>query len=119
MARKVIIVADPGIDTAFALALAFQEPELDVLAVAATAGNIDAPRATENVHIVIEQIDPPRWPRVGAALPVEYDVDGTRLHGTGGLGGVSSKFGSCTNKNGMSGFFHSSRQFAISAGKSV
>jgi inosine-uridine nucleoside N-ribohydrolase len=83
------MVADPGIDGAFALALAFHDPELDVLAVAATAGNVDAAQATKNVHIVIEQIDPPRWPRVGAALPVEYDIDGTRLHGPGGLGGVS------------------------------
>ncbi|HXG13181.1 MAG TPA: nucleoside hydrolase, partial [Gemmataceae bacterium] len=39
--------------------------------------------------IVVEQIDPPRWPRFGAALPVEYDIDGTRLHGPDGLGGTA------------------------------
>jgi inosine-uridine nucleoside N-ribohydrolase len=89
MAQKLIIVCDPGIDAAFALGLAFLDPALDVLAVAATAGNIDANQATQNVHVVVEHIDPPRWPRVGAALPVEYDVDGIRLHGEGGLGGVS------------------------------
>ena len=89
MARKIIVVCDPGIDAAFALALAFQDPELDVLAVAATPGNVDANQATQNVHIVVEQLDPPRWPRVGAALSVEYDVDATRLHGPGGMGGVS------------------------------
>src|SRR5581483_8884386 len=32
--------------------------------------------------------DPPRWPRLGGALPVEYDTDAQRLHGPGGLGGV-------------------------------
>ena len=89
MSRKVIIVADPGIDGAFAIALALNDPDLDVLAVAATAGNVDHEQATRNVRIVIEQIDPPRWPRVGAALPVEYDVDGTRLHGPKGLGASS------------------------------
>jgi inosine-uridine nucleoside N-ribohydrolase len=89
MPRKVIMVCDPGIDGAFALSLACHDPELDLLAVAATAGNIDAQQATQNVHVVIEQIDPPRWPRVGAALHVEYDVDGTRLHGPGGLGGIT------------------------------
>jgi inosine-uridine nucleoside N-ribohydrolase len=89
MARKVILVCDPGIDGAFALALALQDPDLEVLAVASTAGNVDADQATMNVHIVVEQIDPPRWPRIGAALPVEYDTDGKRLHGSGGLGGVS------------------------------
>jgi inosine-uridine nucleoside N-ribohydrolase len=88
MGRKVIVVADPGIDGAFAIALALQDPELDVLGLAATAGNIDADQATRNVQIVVEQIDPPRWPRLGAALPVEYDTDGTRLHGPGGLGGA-------------------------------
>jgi inosine-uridine nucleoside N-ribohydrolase len=89
MARKVILVADPGIDGAFAIALALLDPQLDVLGLAATAGNVPAEAATRNMHILVEQFDPPRWPRVGAGLPVEYDVDGTKLHGPTGLGGVS------------------------------
>jgi inosine-uridine nucleoside N-ribohydrolase len=80
MARKVVLVADPGIDGAFAVALALHDPDLEVLGLAATAGNIAAETATRNV--------PPRWPRLGAALPVEYEVDGTRMHGPGGLGGL-------------------------------
>jgi inosine-uridine nucleoside N-ribohydrolase len=89
MMRKVILVADPGIDGAFAAALALHDPELDVLGVAASAGNVKADQATQNVQILIEQLDPPRWPRLGAALPVEYDVDGTRLHGPSGLGSTT------------------------------
>jgi inosine-uridine nucleoside N-ribohydrolase len=89
MGHKVILVSDPGIDGAFAVALALHDPDLDVEALAATAGNVPAEQATKNVHILIEQMDPPRWPRLGAALPVEYDVDGTRLHGPNGLGGSS------------------------------
>ncbi|MFN4260075.1 MAG: nucleoside hydrolase [Gemmataceae bacterium] len=88
MTHKVIIVADAGIDTAFAVALAVFDPNLDVLGVAATAGNVTSEQATLNAHTIVEQIDPPRWPRIGAALPVEYDTDGTRLHGPNGLGGV-------------------------------
>ncbi len=88
MPRKVICICDPGIDGAFALALALLDPELDVLAVSACAGNVSAEQATLNVHTIIEQIDPPRWPRIGAALPLEYDVNGTNLHGPNGLGGV-------------------------------
>ncbi len=88
MAHKVILVADPGIDGAFAVALALHDPDVDVLGLAATAGNVPSEQATQNVHILIEQTDPPRWPRLGAALPVEYDVDGTSLHGPGGLGGA-------------------------------
>ena len=40
MARKIIIVGDPGIDGAFAIALALSDPGLEVLALAATAGNL-------------------------------------------------------------------------------
>jgi inosine-uridine nucleoside N-ribohydrolase len=89
MMRKVILVTDPGIDGAFAAALALLDPNLDVLALAASAGNVGAEQATQNVQTLVEQIDPPRWPRLGAAPPVEYSLDGTRLHGPGGLGGVS------------------------------
>jgi inosine-uridine nucleoside N-ribohydrolase len=87
--KKIILVADPGIDGAFAIALALHDPELAVLGLAATAGNVSAEQATKNVQILVEQADPPRWPRLGAAPPAAYDVDGTQLHGPGGLGGVT------------------------------
>lgn len=89
MARKVILVADPGIDTAFAVALALNDPALDVLAVVPCAGNVSAARATTNVNIIIDRLDPPKWPRVAAALPVVYDRDGTAMHGPDGLGGTN------------------------------
>jgi inosine-uridine nucleoside N-ribohydrolase len=89
MMRKVVLLADPGIDGAFAIALALFDPDLDVLGLAATAGNVKAEQATNNTQILIEQFDPPRWPRLGAALPVDFETDGTRLHGPGGLGGTS------------------------------
>jgi inosine-uridine nucleoside N-ribohydrolase len=54
----------------------------------ATAGNVSGEQATRNVHILVEQLDPPRWPRIGAALLDSYDIDGRRLHGPNGLGGV-------------------------------
>jgi inosine-uridine nucleoside N-ribohydrolase len=89
MPQRVVIIADPGIDTAFAVALALSDPSLDVLALLATPGNVAADQATQNVHTLIEQLDPPRWPRLGAAPPVVYEIDGTDLHGPGGLGGVT------------------------------
>jgi len=88
MAQKVILLADPGIDGAFAIALALFDPELDVLGLAATAGNVPAEQATRNVQTLVEHLDPRRWPRLGAALAIEYEVDGTRLHGANGFGGV-------------------------------
>src|SRR3954447_4559846 len=87
MPRKIIVVGDPGIDGAFAVALALHDPEIDLIGLAATAGNVAAGQATRNVQILVEQIDPPRWPRLGAALAVTYDTDATRLHGADGLGG--------------------------------
>jgi inosine-uridine nucleoside N-ribohydrolase len=89
MARKVILVSDPGIDGAFAITLALYDPQLDVLALAATAGNVGPEQATENVQILIEHLDPPKWPRLGEALPVAYDINRLNLHGPTGLGGAN------------------------------
>jgi len=86
MAQKAILVADPGIDGAFAIALALHDPALEVIGLAATAGNVTWEQATRNVQILVEQIDPPRWPRLGSAAALEYDVDGRRIHGPLGLG---------------------------------
>jgi inosine-uridine nucleoside N-ribohydrolase len=89
MPRKVLLVADPGIDTAFAVALALNDPNLEVVGLLPTAGNVAAEQATANVHTLIDVIDPPKWPKLAAALPARYDGDGLALHGPGGLGGVS------------------------------
>src|SRR5262249_58637262 len=88
MPRKVILITDPGIDGAFAAALAMHDPNVEVLALAATPGNVNASEATRNVQVLVEQLDPPRWPRVGEAPSVTYDSYGDKLHGPGGLGGV-------------------------------
>jgi inosine-uridine nucleoside N-ribohydrolase len=90
MPQKIAIIADPGIDTAFAVALALHDPAFEVVGLIASAGNVTADQATHNVHILINQIDVPKWPRVGAALPVNYEIDGTKLHGPDGLGGISA-----------------------------
>jgi inosine-uridine nucleoside N-ribohydrolase len=89
MPRKVVFIADPGIDTAFAVALALNDPNLEVVGLLPTAGNVSADQATANVHTLIDVIDPPKWPRLAAALPARYELDGLALHGPGGLGGVS------------------------------
>ena len=89
MPRKIVIVADPGIDTAFAVALALADPNLEVVGLLPTAGNVPAEQATANVHTLIDVLDPPKWPKLAAALPAKYDTDGQALHGPGGLGGVS------------------------------
>ena len=87
-ARKIAIDIDPCIDGAVALALALFDPTLEVLAVTAVAGNVSAEQATRNVQAIIEQLYPPRWPRVGAAVePDAAPAETLRfLHGADGLG---------------------------------
>jgi purine nucleosidase len=89
MARKVILDMDPGIDDAVALCVALADERLDVLAVTATGGNVSPDQATLNVQTLVEQLDPPRRPRVGAASPEQYlRAAGRRLYGADGLCGV-------------------------------
>lgn len=88
MTSKVVLIGDPGIDGAFAVALALFDPNILVQGLGATAGNVSAEQATDNIHILINELDPPRWPRLGSAPDIEYDVDGKKLHGANGLGNV-------------------------------
>jgi inosine-uridine nucleoside N-ribohydrolase len=90
MVQKVIIDCDPGIDDAVALAIALFDPRLEVVAVTACSGTVDAHRSTQNVQAIIEQLDPPKHPRIGAASdPDDAPVtDGTEIHGADGLGNI-------------------------------
>jgi inosine-uridine nucleoside N-ribohydrolase len=89
MARKVILDMDPGIDDAVALCVALGEPSLDVVAVTATGGAVTPERSTLNVQAIVEQLDPPRWPRLGAAASDQIlRLDGPHLFGSDGLCGV-------------------------------
>lgn len=90
MPRKIIIDCDPGIDDAVALCMALFDPRVEVLAVTATAGTIDADQATNNAIAIIDVLDPPKFPRVGkASAPTNAAVfDNSFLHGSDGLGGL-------------------------------
>ena len=90
LTRKVIFDADPGIDDAVALTIALFEPALEVLAVTAVAGTVTPDQATRNTHAIIEQLDPPKWPRLGAASEPDEGLPATarQLYGPDGLGNV-------------------------------
>ncbi len=62
-----------------ALTLALFDPRLEVLAITATGGRVRPEQATKNVQLLIEQLDPPRWPRIGAA-PSDQLLPATALH---------------------------------------
>ncbi len=90
MPKQVILDVDPGIDDAMAICMALCDPSIEVVAVTAVGGNCNPEQATRNVQAIIEQIDPPRWPRIGAASMPDngLPVDGRNLHGPDGLGGT-------------------------------
>lgn len=94
VAQKLIIDTDPGIGDAVAIAIACFDPGIDLLAVTAVAGCVSGPIASRNIQAIIENLDPPKWPRIGTsdhklALPSYTEGDVTLLHdlnGTSGLG---------------------------------
>ncbi len=95
MPKKLIIDADPGIGDALAVAIAMLDPDVDLIAVTATAGCVSGTTATRNLQAVIELIDPPKWPRLGASearLPFPGGdltrgyIDPVLLNGKTGLG---------------------------------
>src|SRR2546421_510887 len=87
MARKVILDVDPGISDAVAMCLALFDPRLEVVAINAVGGSVTPDVATRNVQAVIEQLDPPRWPRIGTAGDGERTSDEppADLYGADGL----------------------------------
>lgn len=90
MPRKVLLDMDPGVDDAVALCLALNDPKLDVLAVGATGGNVGPEQATRNVQTLVEQLDPPRWPRIGAASHNQtLRTDARHIYGADGFCGAN------------------------------
>lgn len=90
MSRRVIIDCDPGIDDSVALCLALFDPRIEVVAITATAGNVDAHQASRNVQTIVEMLDPPRWPRLGMARDTDHGTVASTpgLHGSDGLGNL-------------------------------
>lgn len=89
--RKVIFDADPGIDDSVALTIALFEPSLEVLAISAVAGIVSPEQATRNAQAVVEQLDPPKYPRVGAASAPDDGLPATasQLYGPDGMGNAN------------------------------
>jgi inosine-uridine nucleoside N-ribohydrolase len=88
-----IIDLDPGIGDAVAALLAMLDPQIDLLALTATAGRVSGKLATRNLHGIVGLVDPPKWPRIGSAdgpspapLPASFGQQIGALDGPTGLG---------------------------------
>lgn len=91
MPRKIILDVDPGIDDAVAVCMALFDPTLEVVAITSVGGNVSPQQAAKNVQVILSQMDPPRWPRIGAATAPEHGLpaEGRRIFGPDGFGGVA------------------------------
>lgn len=91
LTKKILLDVDPGIDDAVALSMALFDPQLEVVAVTAVGGNVPPDQATRNVQALIEQLDPPRWPRIGRAAEPDMGLPtrDVQLHGSDGLGNAN------------------------------
>lgn len=89
--RKIILDVDPGIDDAAALCMALYDERLEVVAVTSVGGAASARQTNQNLQSIIGLVDPPRWPRIGAAADPERTprADGLALHGADGLGSAA------------------------------
>jgi inosine-uridine nucleoside N-ribohydrolase len=107
MPRKVIIDCDMGIDDAVALCMSLFDSRVEVLAVTATEGCVTADQANCNLHAIVAELDPNRYPRLGVASSTEDApaVDTRYLYGEDGLGNA--------------GFESSNRQREVTAEKLI
>jgi purine nucleosidase len=89
--RPVVHDCDPGVDDAVALLLALNSPELGLLAVTTTHGNVALHDTTRNALELLAfsgRSDIPVY--AGAETPlVRQPVYAPEIHGRGGLGGVT------------------------------
>lgn len=96
MPRRILIDADPGIDDALALALAFRSPELLLVGVCAVNGNAPVEKAAANALRILDVLNPSPRPPVakGADQPLSRPrVGAEHVHGEDGLGGAAEMRG--------------------------
>lgn len=86
MPMPIIIDCDPGIDDAVSLAMAVASPELDILGVTTTYGNVGIDNTTNNALRVLEWLGSPApvFRGAGRAL-LGQRVDAAQYHGATGL----------------------------------
>jgi pyrimidine-specific ribonucleoside hydrolase len=95
VAVPLIVDTDPGIDDAFALALAATHPNADLLAVTTTFGNVPLDVTTDNAQRILtllNRLDVPLGQ--GSAQPLVHPVPASaaHVHGVDGLGGRAHDF---------------------------
>jgi purine nucleosidase len=87
MKRKLLIDTDTASDDAVALIMALHSPAVEVVAITAVAGNVDAEQATRNARFTVELCDSNVPVFLGAARPLVRNLEiADWFHGADGLG---------------------------------
>jgi len=94
--QPIFLDMDTGVDDALALILAMRSPEVTVLGITTSSGNIHAQQAAQNTCHVLDHIAPLLGSRYSALPPVAVGLpptgqlpDASDVHGPDGLGGIS------------------------------
>lgn len=75
MSRKILIDGSPGIDEAMVLSIALFHPELELVAATSVGGRVSDRIASQNLHGLIEVLDPPKYPRIGVGGTIAADTE--------------------------------------------
>ncbi len=88
MTIKIIMDTDPGIDDAAALAMALNNPEIDLKLITAVAGNVTVDKTTANALKIVHFFKKDVPVAAGAAQPlIKPFEDAARIHGESGMPG--------------------------------
>jgi inosine-uridine nucleoside N-ribohydrolase len=92
--RKIIIDTDPGVDDALAFFLAVASPQLEIVGITTTFGNLRTPEATRNALRLLEILGRTDIPVCqGSQLPLYLNFDTVKLgyfvYGDDGLGNTN------------------------------
>ncbi|WP_059103691.1 nucleoside hydrolase [Shouchella shacheensis] len=91
MTKKVLLFCDPGIDDTFAIMYVLLHPELELVGIVTSYGNVSRAQATANAAYLLQLSGKSHIPVIpGAAKPVQckeptYSPD---IHGYGGIGPI-------------------------------
>ncbi|ATY10169.1 nucleoside hydrolase [Amycolatopsis sp. AA4] len=99
MGTKLIIDTDPGVDDAFAIALAARSADVDLLAVTTVFGNVPLTTTTSNARRLLQLCDRPDVPvAAGASRPLLYREAhrASTVHGLDGLSGHAASLPDAT-----------------------
>ncbi|KPB03983.1 nucleoside hydrolase [Bacillus sp. CHD6a] len=92
MPQKVLLYCDPGIDDSLAIIYALLNPEIDLVGVVTSYGNVDQEQATQNVAYLLELGGRKDIVLIGGAktpLSGEFASYYPEIHGEDGLGPIN------------------------------